>query len=147
QRPDADRTIIVFTSDHGDFAWHQGLCKKDLLLYKDLLHVPSVISWPEYIKPAAVENTFTEHVDWMPTLLDLMDIQIPFGCQGLSFAPLLRGETDQHRTETHAGVCYPWMHNPYDNFNSFMAAWHADRKCGGPLAKSAPYNVPGDYTK
>src|SRR5690606_21687840 len=67
QRPDADRTIVVFTSDHGDFAWHHGLCKKDLMLCEDLLHVPAIIHWPERFGHQVVENTYTEHVDWMPT--------------------------------------------------------------------------------
>src|SRR5690606_20043936 len=62
-RPDADRTIVVFTSDHGDFCWHHGLCKKDLVLYEDLLHVPAVIHWPAALRSQTFDHVFTEHAD------------------------------------------------------------------------------------
>ena len=140
-RPDADRTVVVFVSDHGDFAWNQGLCKKDLLLYDDLLHVPAILHWPGRIKPRRVADTLTEHIDVVPTLLDLAGIEVPFGCQGRSFAPLLRGETAVHRDEVHAEVCYPWMRLGFDTMEDLAAA-RAAARWHGPT-----YNVPGDYTK
>lgn len=142
-RPDADRTIIVFTSDHGDFAWHHGLCKKDLVLYEDLLHVPAVIAWPGRIAPQRVEHTFTQHTDILPTLLDLAGLDQPAGCQGRSFAPVLKGETSSHRKSTYAEICFPWMRNPYPDYRAFRAAWDH----GSVRPPGASYNVPGDHSK
>lgn len=143
-RSDAGRTMVVFTSDHGDFAWHHGLCKKDLVLYEDLLHVPAVIAWPGTIQPARVDQTFTQHSDLMPTLLDLAGLDRPAGCQGRSFAALLKGEAREHRAATYAEICFPWMRNPYPDYKAFRAAWDQHPPGRPP---GASYNVPGDHSK
>jgi arylsulfatase len=142
-RPDADRTIVAFTSDHGDFAWHHGLCKKDLVLYEDLLHVPAVIAWPGRIEPRCVDHTYTQHTDILPTLLELAGLEKPAGCQGRSFATLLRGRTPSHRDSVYAEICFPWMRNPYPDYRTFRAAWDQ----GAVRPAGASYNVPGDHTK
>ncbi len=147
RRPDADRTIIVFVSDHGDFCWHHGLCKKDLVLYDDLLHVPAVIHWPQQLAPRVVSQTLSEHVDIVPTLLELAGIAIPFGCQGRSLVPLLRGKTAGHRDEIHGEVCYPWMRSGSTTFEAFRRTYAEAQTKRGEMVTAPPYNVPGDYTK
>lgn len=147
QRPDADRTIIVFVSDHGDFCWHHGLCKKDLLLYDDLLHVPAVLHWPRQLQPAVIRDQLTEHVDVMPTLLELAELSAPFGCQGRSLLPLLRGETSTLREEIHAEVCHPWMRSGCA-ISADSRPTNLEASPGGDTpAPRMAYNVPGDYTK
>jgi arylsulfatase A-like enzyme len=146
-RPDANRTIVVFVSDHGDFCWHRGMVKKDLVLYDDLVHVPALIHWPGGIAPRTVRGTLTEHVDILPTLLELAGLPTPPEIQGRSFAPLLRGQLSDHRDEVHAEVCYPWMRSVHETPEEYRAAWQADQATGGPLADSAPFNVPGDHTR
>ena len=140
QRADADRTLVLFTSDHGDFCWRHGLCKKDLVLYDDLLHVPAIVRWPGYIRVGRID-ALTEHVDLVPTLLDFAGVRVPIGCQGRSLGPLLLGETDTHRTVVHAEVCHPGMRSGY----ATAAALREARAAG--VVPGAPYNVPGDYTK
>ncbi len=147
ERPDADRTLILFTSDHGDFCWHHGLCKKDLVLYEDLLHVPAVINWPGALKPQTVDYTFTEHTDFMPTLLDLAGLEVPPVCQGRSFAPLLRGEASSFRDATYAEVCFSWMRNPFPDYAAFCAAWESTEPTQVASRSGTNYNIPGDHTK
>lgn len=146
-RPDADRTVIVFVSDHGDFCWDHGMVKKDLLLYDALLHVPAIIHWPARLAPRVVTETLTEHADMLPTLLDLLGLAVPPGCQGRSFGPLLCGETSRHRDEIHAEVCYPWMRSEHETAESYRRAWAAAQGTDHPLARSASFNVPGDHTR
>jgi arylsulfatase A-like enzyme len=136
-----ENTVVVFTSDHGEFCFDHGMYKKDLVLLDALLHVPLFISWPGHLEPAEVKDTFVEEVDVMPTLLDLLGVQPPYGVQGRSFAPCLRGESRQHRAEVHAEICPPWLHNPYGTFDSFCDYWQ-DKFGGRP-----GINVPGDFTK
>lgn len=140
-RADAERTVIVFTSDHGDFGWHHGMCKKDLVLYDDLLHVPAIFHYPPAIPAGVVQDALTEHTDMVPTLLELAKIPPPQGCQGRSLLPLLRGETSHHRDTVYAEVCYPWMRSGYRTVEEFHTARREGR------ARGAPFNVPGDYTK
>ena len=141
-------TIIVFTSDHGDFDFEYNMCKKDLVLLDCLLHVPCIIAWDGHIKPRVVDSTMVEEIDVMPTLLDLCGVEIPFGCQGKSLGPVLRGQTKTHKDAVHAEICPPYFRNPYKTYDEFIAAWnkyHLTR--GHLLCWSANYNVPGDFCK
>ncbi len=56
-------TIIVFTSDHGDFNFDYNMCKKDLVLVDCLLRVPFIIAWDGHIQPRAVDSTMVEEVE------------------------------------------------------------------------------------
>lgn len=132
-------TIIVFTTDHGDFNFEHGLPKKDLVLVDSLLHVPFIISWPGQVESDVVENDFTEEVDVMPTLLELMQVDVPIGVQGTSFAPLLRGETTWHKDAVFAEICPPYLYNKYPDYKTF-AEDHGGRD-------NTPFNVPGDFCK
>ena len=42
-----DNTIIVFTSDHGDYMGNHGLWWKGLPAYDDALRIPFIVSYPE----------------------------------------------------------------------------------------------------
>lgn len=132
-------TLVVFTSDHGDFNFEHGLAKKDLVLADSLLRVPLLISWPGRIRPMVQNSTFVEEVDVMPTLLDLMGIESPVGIQGESFAPLLYGTADRHKEAVFAEICPPYLYNKYPDYQAFAAAQGGDRE--------ASFNVPGDFTK
>lgn len=132
-------TVVVFTSDHGDFNFEHGLAKKDLVLADSLLRVPLLMAWPDRLSPRVVEDALIEEVDVMPTLLDLIGVGVPAGVQGTSFAPLLRGETAVHKDAVFAEVCPPYLYNKYPDY----AAFAEDH--GGP--EEAPFNVPGDFTK
>jgi arylsulfatase A-like enzyme len=139
QRGLAGDTIVVFTADHGEFAFEHGLAKKDLVLVDSLLHVPCLIAWPGRIAPRVVRDAMVEEVDLMPTLLDLMGLDTPFGVQGRSCAPLLRGEKTVHKDAVFSEICPPYLYNKYPDFAAFAAAH------GGP--GRTPFNVPGDFTK
>ena len=142
-----DETIIVFTSDHGDFNFDYGMCKKDLVLLDCLLRVPCLIAWRGHVKPREV-SALAEQIDVLPTLLELCGAEVPFGCQGRSLAALLAGRTDAHRDEVHAEICPPWLANPYKTFEEFRREWEAHHEePEHVLGWTAPFNVPGDFTK
>jgi arylsulfatase A-like enzyme len=86
------RTLIVFTSDHGDYLMDYGLARKGVGLYEDLTHTPQ-IWWGYGVTPRrnALE-AFTSMADLMPTLCEVMGAEIPHGVQGRSLWPILRGE-------------------------------------------------------
>src|SRR5690606_18166406 len=134
-----ENTIVVFTSDHGDFCFEHNLAKKDLVLNDSLLHVPFLIRWPGKIDRQDIRDTLVEQVDVMPTLLDLLGIAKPFGIQGESFAPLLLGQTRTHKDAVFSEICPPWLSNPYPDYESI-------EKAAGSWA-SVGFNVIGDYNK
>ena len=136
-----ENTIVVFTSDHGEFCFEHGMCKKDLVLLDSLLHVPLVISWPGQLEPARIAHTFMEEVDVMPTLLDLMGVAAPYGVQGASIMPVVRGEAASHKEAVYGEICPPWLYNPFPDYESFLEDWR--RHGQGP----PPFNIPGDFNK
>lgn len=93
----SENTIVVFWSDHGDFAGEHQLGEKwDTCFYDCITRVPLMMSWPGRIEARRID-ALVESIDIMPTLLELAGVDVPKGVQGRSLGPLLRGETSEHR--------------------------------------------------
>ncbi len=74
----SDNTIIVFTSDHGEYcAAHGTMVQKWHTAYEEITHVPFVVSSP-LVNPSENQvrlvTSPTNHVDIIPTLLGLAGI-------------------------------------------------------------------------
>jgi len=90
----ADDTYVMFTSDHGELLGDHGLLRKGPPPYVQLLNVPTILAGPG-IEPATV-TALTTHVDLKATSLELLGVSGDAG-DGLSMAPLLRGEANPGR--------------------------------------------------
>ena len=68
-------TIVIFTSDHGDLlSAHANMHQKWYAAYDEMTHVPMIISNPKmFPRPKKVES-FTNHIDVIPTMLGLAGI-------------------------------------------------------------------------
>lgn len=91
----AATTLVLFTSDHGDYMGDHRMIRKGVNLYEALVHVP-FIAWGKGCTPrrtAAMVN----NLDILPTVAELAGVPVPEAVQGRSFAPVLRGEADAHR--------------------------------------------------
>ncbi|WP_253377833.1 sulfatase-like hydrolase/transferase [unidentified bacterial endosymbiont] len=65
-----DKTIIVFTADHGELGGAHQMHGKGSSVYKEQVHVPMIIRHPAY--PGNVRcNSLTNHLDLVPTLVGL----------------------------------------------------------------------------
>lgn len=85
-----DRTLVVFTSDHGEFLGNRGLLwKGGRMLYDDLLRVPFIARWPEQLPSNVVVSHLAQATDVMPTFLDFAGVETPLGVQGRSLRPIL----------------------------------------------------------
>ncbi len=87
-----DNTIILFTSDHGDFAAEHHLTYKTVSLVDCMVRIPFVISWPARLPKGAGEDALVNQVDIMPTLLDFCDLPVPKGAQGQRL-PFRKGDS------------------------------------------------------
>jgi len=68
-------TIVVFTSDHGDFMGEHGMAVKGGVFYDCLVRVPLVVSWPDGGLPQnMVDSSVVNTIDILPTLLQLQGI-------------------------------------------------------------------------
>jgi arylsulfatase A-like enzyme len=114
----ADRTIVIFTTDHGFyFGEHGGLFGKMSSdkypdgtlrpydepgsqwsyspLYEEIVHLPLLIRAPGV--PPGNYTGMTSAVDVMPTVLGLLGLETPDFVQGRSLAPALRDPQAQGR--------------------------------------------------
>ncbi len=89
-------TIVVFTSDHGDYMGDHRMIRKGPHLYDCLTRVPLIVRWPGHVEPRATD-AMVENIDVMPTLCEMAGVEMHDACQGRSFGPLLEGETAKHR--------------------------------------------------
>ena len=86
------RTLVVVTADHGEGLMQHGHMGHGLHLYEEAVHVPLVYRWPGALPAGARVRGPVEHVDLVPTVLDLLGVpRGPDDVQGQSLAAALRG--------------------------------------------------------
>ena len=90
QRGGLGNTLIVFTSDHGEFACHRGLVRKPSLHYDDVLRVPLILRMPYGTGGGRRIEGLVELADLHPTLLGLAGIAPNPGVQGIDWSAALR---------------------------------------------------------
>ena len=89
-----ENTIVVFTSDHGEFLGDHGIPAKAPFLLDCMLHVPLMIRVPGVGQRRTDE--LVESVDLFPTLTRLAGIDTPEWVQGRDLCPLMRGDSSSH---------------------------------------------------
>ncbi len=93
-----DNTIVVATSDHGDFVGDYGLTEKMQNTFEDCLtNVPFCIRVPGLDPLPEPSDALIEMIDLLPTLLEACGIEPGHTMFGKSLLPLLRGETTEHK--------------------------------------------------
>lgn len=95
-----DNTLIIFMSDNGFSCGHHGFWGKGngtnpRNMYENSIKVPAIFSHPGIIPEGVVVDTMISAYDFMPTLLEYLDLPVPRerNLPGRSFLPLLRGES------------------------------------------------------
>nr|WP_243896246.1 sulfatase-like hydrolase/transferase [Paenibacillus sp. F411] len=89
----SENTIVVFTSDHGEYLGEHLRYQKGYPGEDCISRVPCIIRWPAGIqKPGRVFSGITEAVDILPTVLECCGIPVPASLQGKSLRPLLYNE-------------------------------------------------------
>lgn len=101
-----DNTIIVFTSDHGDFMGEFNMVRKGMFLYDALLHVPMIWYGLGHIKGGQKIVELSQCVDIYPTLLDYAKTSPPDEIVGQSLRPLLDGESKVGSEYVFAAAAY-----------------------------------------
>ena len=96
-----DDAIIVFTSDHGeslgehDYSYEHGLHP-----YEPSARVPLVFSMPGRVPVGERRDAVVGSVDLVPTILDVVDVDVPVEVQGRSVLPLVQGLRDHGPRES-----------------------------------------------
>src|SRR5262249_45303504 len=85
-----DRTLVVVLGDHGESLGEHGEEQHGFFIYDADVRIPLIVAGPGM--PSRVVNDDVRIVDVMPTILQLLGMQIPNTVQGRSLTPLVRGE-------------------------------------------------------
>jgi arylsulfatase A-like enzyme len=103
-------TIIIFTSDHGEMLGDHYLYRKKMP-YEGSMRIPLLIRAPEQygIQKGMVIDQAVSLEDIFPTIMDMVDLEIPDTVEGRSLLPLCRGESGWHRDHLHS-ECSPNYH-------------------------------------
>jgi len=115
QAGQAENTIFVFTSDHGDMLGSQGLTKKQKP-WDESIRIPCLIRYPKLVSKnenqlvgRKISDILIDIPDFMPTLLGLADLPIPETVEGIDYSTYLR---------------FPDSKNPSDSI-AVLACYHA----------------------
>ena len=98
-----DHTVIAHTSDHGDLLGDHGLFGKGVM-YEQAIAVPFLIRLPN--GPRKMITHRVSHIDFVPTVLDLLHQPPATKLAGTSLTPMIFGGNGQPRN-----VFIEW--NPY----------------------------------
>jgi N-sulfoglucosamine sulfohydrolase len=103
----SERTLVVFTTDHG-----LALPRSKCTLYDPGIEVALLVRWPGAGWPGEiVSSALVSNVDIFPTILELAGVPSGARVQGRSLVPLLRGKTLEHCEQIFAEMTY---HDYYD---------------------------------
>ena len=106
-----DNTIIVYTSDQGFWMGEHGWFDKRFM-YEESFRTPLIIRYPRKISAGSRCDALVQNIDYAPTLLDVVGVEVPEVMEGRSLLPLFSGErpTDWRTSLYYHYYDYPTFH-------------------------------------
>ena len=86
----ADNTLVVFTSDHGEMLGNHRQLLKGPQLYDDLTQVPLIVRWPNAVRSGQTIDELVQWIDLPATFLEVAGCAKGQGIQGQSLTPLMQ---------------------------------------------------------
>jgi choline-sulfatase/uncharacterized sulfatase len=94
----AGNTVVVYSSDHGDFAGEHGIIEKAPGICADAItRIPSLWRFPDHFTAGHVSEQLVESVDLAPTLLRLAGLAPMLTADGKDLGELLTGDNEPLR--------------------------------------------------
>jgi len=103
QQGTLDNTLVLFSSDHGDYMGEHGIYNKNQL-YETAHHVALMMRLPGRIQPGAAVDQCVGSVDVQPTVLGLLGLDPSGREQGHDASGLIRGDAAGWKNEV-------WIHH------------------------------------
>lgn len=86
----AENTLVLYCSDHGDYCGEHGLFCKGVPAFRGAYHVPAIVRWPAGIKdPGRQVDHFVSLADFAPTFLEIAGLTVERSMSGYSLTPFL----------------------------------------------------------
>jgi len=135
----ADNTLVVFSSDHGEMLGNHQQLLKGPQLYDDLARVPLIARWPRQIPAGSEQAQLVQWIDLPATFLDAAGCAVDTTVQGESLLPLATGADTNWRTWALCEYRYSgFVTDPlimttmlrHDDWK--LIIWHGKPACGSP---------------
>jgi arylsulfatase A-like enzyme len=89
----AENTLVLRMSDHGDYAGAHGLYLKGVPAFREAYNIVTIARWPRGLKrPNREVDDFVTLADFAPTFLDLAGAPLPGHLTGRSLVPFFNDE-------------------------------------------------------
>ena len=106
-----DDALIILLSDHGEGLGDHWEQEHGIFLYDEAIHIPFIVKLPNSRTAGSRVPDPVQHIDLLPTLLDLVGAEPIAGLRGRSLRPLLEGDRDPWPERLiYAEALYPRYH-------------------------------------
>lgn len=139
---DDRKTVILFFSDHGELLGDYGMTHKNPTFYECLSHIPTILVHPDGRWKQMKFRGLTEEVDLVPTLLELLGVEIPPTMVGKSWVKDLNVGNDAGKETIlcEAGGGCPTCKEPIPGLR--LTAPHAPTSFGvGAMLRKGSYKL------
>ncbi|MGF1724776.1 sulfatase-like hydrolase/transferase [Photobacterium nomapromontoriensis] len=116
-----ENTWVVYTSDHGEMMGAHKLISKGSAAYDDITRIPLIIRPPKNMTQAKQLNTPVSHIDILPTLMAIAEIEKPEIMPGENLLDIVK-TPDQQRGVMIEFNRYEIEHDSFGGFIP-MRAW------------------------
>jgi len=89
----ADNTIVIYTTDHGEQMGGHGLMLKGVPPFEETYNIPLIIKWPGVARQRTVCDSLVSTSDIAPTIIEMTGAEPLPDIDGRSLVPLLKNET------------------------------------------------------
>jgi len=105
-----DRTLVVFTGDHGESLGEHKESAHGFFIYDASVRVPLIIRFPGNKLSNTVLDNQVRSIDIMPTLLHLVNAEVPESVQGKSLLSLMLNKEAGDELQAYSETCWPRYH-------------------------------------
>ena len=116
-----DRTLLVFTSDHGESLGEHGESSHGMFLYDATVRIPLIIKTAGSTWKGKVIREQVRGVDIAPTILQLAGLRVDDRIQGRGLLSLIRGRWNQPELAAYSETYYPYYHFQWSPLFSMRA--------------------------
>jgi len=113
-----EKTLQVFTADHGESLGEHKESAHGFFIYDSGIRIPLILRFPQKKFSAKTIDKQVRSIDIMPTILHLINTEIPEGVQGESLLSLILGENDENILSAYSETYWPRYHYGWSELKS-----------------------------
>jgi len=96
-------TLVIYSTDHGDYCGGHGQMDKHFAMYEDITHVPLIMRWPGQLPAGASCDAFVSNsIDLARTIAETGGVDVPDSFQGLNLLKAVQEPESWPREDIYA---------------------------------------------